>query len=140
MIRLRSFQGFGEKRHALSSLLRLSGLVTRRHPVLRFTAIVLRGDWEIGARGWPCASLASASRPCGQVPRNGLDRTRTLQEGPRWPRDGPECPQDAPRGLHQDAKEAVKLRFTNFALVSVLPESGKAETQCKFLGLPCGAY
>ena len=38
-----------------------------------------------------------------------------------------------------DDEDDVTLWFTNSALVSVLPESGRTETQRKVLGLPCGA-
>ena len=50
------------------------------------------------------------------------------------------CAAQVGRGLQEDAQEAIQLRFTNSALVSVLPESGRTETQRKVLGLPRGAH
>ena len=48
------------------------------------------------------------------------------------------CAAQVGRGLQEDAREAIQVRFTISALVSVLPESGRTETRCKVLGLPCG--
>ena len=39
-----------------------------------------------------------------------------------------------------DEDDVITLRSTNSALVSVLPESGRTETQRRVQGLPCGAY
>ena len=78
------------------------------------------------AYGLPTSRL----RRCRQRSKRGVDGLETAKDARRTPH---EAFKGTPWG-------AIKLRFTNFALVSVLPESGRTESQRKVLRLPCGAY
>ena len=102
---------------------------TGRNDVVAVVVGVVVGENE-STPDLACGLPTSRHRRCRQRTKRGVDGLETAQNARRTPR---EAFKRTPMG-------AIKLRRTSFALVSVLSELGRAETQRKVLVLPCGAY